>query len=71
MWKAEYAQSYVFELSELVRNKEHYLHPEVTSFHGGFTDDRKHHGRLHATSASANYENPCLQRDPSASNLEQ
>ena len=29
---------------EFVRNKEHYLHPEVTSFHGGFTDDRKHHG---------------------------
>ena len=54
---------------ELVGNKEYYLRPEVTSFHGGFTDDRKCHGRLHAT--SANYANPSLQHDPSTSNLEQ
>lgn len=54
---------------ELVGHEEHYLRPEVTSFHGGFVDDQMCRGRLHAT--SANYDSPRLQQDPSGSNLEQ
>lgn len=43
---------------ELVCHEEHYLRPEVTAFCGGFVDDSKQRGRLHAM--SANFDNPRL-----------